>query len=79
MLGSLTTFILPSLVAIQTQLLNTDAVVPDSLLGLFATRQKLDGYEKMWHTCIYRPCWDELRVKVCACSSLFVSKCMFVK
>ena len=38
--------------------------VPYTLQGVFRTRQELDGYEQMWHTCIYQPSWCELKAKV---------------
>jgi len=41
-----------------------NTIVPDTLRGVFRTRQELDGYEQMWHTCIYQPSWSELKAKV---------------
>ena len=58
------------------QLLNTDSVVPDSLRGVFRSRAELDGYETMWHSCVYQPSWNELRPKVLlstSCAYLMLS------
>ena len=46
------------------QLPKTGTIVKDSLRGVFKTREELDGYEKMWHCCVYQPTWNELKNKV---------------
>ncbi len=46
------------------QLLNLESAVPDCLRGVFRSRQELDGYERMWHSCIYQPAWNELHPQV---------------
>ena len=51
-------------------MLNTGTV--DCLQGIFRTRQELDSYEQMWHTCVYQPSWNELKEKVCVSVSWFV-------
>ena len=44
--------------------MHLDTIVPDTLRGLFTTREQLDEYEKMWHMCVYQPTWDEQSRKV---------------
>ena len=43
---------------------NFDTLSPDPLQGVFKTREELDSYEKLWHTQVYQPTWDEQATKV---------------
>ena len=46
------------------QSVNTESAAPDSKRGLFSSRQELDKYERMWHSMVYQPSWNELQPKV---------------
>ena len=32
--------------------------------GVFKNQEELDEYERMWHTSVYQPTWNELPEKV---------------
>ena len=50
--------------AIHVQLLNSDSSHPESHRGVFTSQEQVDGYERMWHSCIYKPSYNELPTKV---------------
>ena len=51
-----------------SQLFTPGVTTPECLQGIFQTPQELDSYEKMWHNCIYKPAWSELKTEVRECS-----------
>ena len=53
-----------------SQLFTPGVTTPECLQGIFQTPQELDSYEKMWHTCIYKPAKSELMTEVRECSGI---------
>ena len=49
---------------VYLQQLNYDSSHPESQRGVFTTRAQLDAYERLWHSCVYKPSHNELSQKV---------------